>query len=141
MAREEPGSTREDLRRRIGKLEAENKRLRSEISRLKSEKEGFYTLGDQFACSLDLGEFTRKLPPFIPEHQRWAASDYPKEWSPREKASEYLVAFWGNHPVSQSYFSNVRGGQSFYKYLKRNGLLDLLPNSFQLELKRRLRQP
>jgi hypothetical protein len=130
--------TEKELKDRIRELEAENKKLKLELKKLKTGKEGFYTLNAQFDNSVDLGEFTNKLPSFIPDHKKWSANDYPNDWSPEKKASEYLVTFWKNYPVSQSFFSNVRGGQSFYKYLKRNDLFRLVPDSFQVELKRRL---
>ena len=123
---------------RIKTLEAENRRLKLEIKKLKTGREGYYTLKSQSDGSVDLGDFTQKLPIFIPEHKKWRAGDYPKDWSPEQKALDYLTTFWKNYPVSQSFFSNVRGGQSFYKYLKRNDLFRLVPNSFQLELKKRL---
>ena len=131
---------KKELLKKIAALEAENKKLKSEIKRLKKGKQGFYTLKGRFSTSLDLGDLNQKLPPFIPEHKKWKATDYPAEWEPEQKAREYLLTFWKNYPVSQSYFSNVRGGQSFYKYLKRNELFDLLPDSFQLELKKRLKK-
>jgi hypothetical protein len=130
--------TEKELLDRIKALEAENTRLKLEIKKLKTNKEGYYTLKNQFDSSIDLGEFTYSLPPFIPDHKKWSANDYPNEWSPEQKANDYLMSFWKNYPVSQSFFSNVRGGQSFYKYLKRHNLFKLLPNSFQLELKKRL---
>ncbi len=130
--------TKKEMAARIRELEAENRRLRLELNKLKRKKEGYYTLADQFDSSVNLGEFTKTLPSVIPEHKKWSASDYPVDWEPEQKAYDYLVTFWENYPVSQSYFSNVRGGQSFYKYLKRNDLFKLIPDSFQLELKKRL---
>ncbi len=127
-----------NLKKRIKELEAENKKLKSEIKKLKSDKNVFYTLKDQLSDSVDLGIITKPLPPFIPDHKKWKATDYPKEWEPKKKAEEYLLAFWKNYPVTQSYFSNIKGGQSFYKYLKRNNLFKLLPNSFQLQLKKKI---
>jgi len=73
------------LKKRIKELEAENKKLKAEIKRLKKGKEGFYTIKDQFVCSLDLGKITEKLPTSIPDHKKWKASDYPKEWSCRSE--------------------------------------------------------
>jgi hypothetical protein len=130
--------TEKELIDRIKELEAENRKLKLEIKKLKTNKEGYYTLKNQFDSSVDLGEFTNSLPPLIPDHKKWSANDYPNDWSPEQKAHDYLMTFWKNYPVSQSFFSNVRGGQSFYKYLKRNDLFKLLPDSFQLELKKRL---
>jgi hypothetical protein len=130
--------TEKELKDRIKELEAENRRLKLEIKRLKSKKEGYYTLKHQFDSSVDLGEFTNSLPSLIPDHKKWSANDYPGDWSPEQKARDYLMTFWKNHPISQSFFSNVRGGQSFYKYIKRHDLFSLIPDSFQLELKKRL---
>lgn len=128
----------EALKARIASLEAENKRLKDRIEKLKSGKEGFYTLKSGLSSLVDLGEITEKLPPEIPEHKKWKASDYPKDWPPKQKAAHYLETFWKNYPVSRSYFSNVKGGQSFYKYISRNNLFELLPDSFQLEFKKRM---
>jgi len=126
------------LRARIKELENENRKLKLEIKRLKNHEKGYYTLEEHFGSSVDLGAYTNKPPSSIPDHKKWSANDYPEDWSPEKKASEYLLSFWKNYPVSQSFFSNVRGGQAFYKYLKRNNLSDLLLNSFQLELKKRI---
>lgn len=86
---------------------------------------------------LDLGEPTKKLPKEIPEKKWWKAIDKEKDQglSPREKATQYLRDNWMNYPVTQSYFSHQRKGQSFYKYLKDKRLLFLLPTSFELQVK------
>ena len=86
--------TEELLRKRIRELEAENRKLKADIRQLKSGDNIFYTLKNQLSASVDLGEINKELPPAIPEHKKWRASDYPKEWEPKEKACKYLADFW-----------------------------------------------
>ena len=88
------------LMERIKALEAENRKLKSEIRQLKSGNNMFYTLKDQLSGPVDLGETTKKLPSIIPDHKKWKADDYPKEWSAKEKVTEYLLDFWKNYPVT-----------------------------------------
>lgn len=139
MGKKITSDTEKLLKKRIEELEAENQKLKNEICQLKSANNIFYTLRNQLASSVDLGEPTEKLPTVIPEHKKWKADEYPEEWHAKEKVAEYLSVFWKNYPVSRSYFINVKGGQAFYKYLKRNNLLDMLPDSFQLKLKTSLK--
>lgn len=126
----------EKLLERIEALEAENRRLKAEIRQLKSKDDTYYTLKRDTDGFVDLGEGTEKLPTAIPDHKKWKASDYPKDWPPEKKVEDYLKSYWRNYPVTQSYFGNVKGGQAFYKYLQRNELLHLVPTSFQLKLKK-----
>ncbi len=128
----------ESLKQRVKELEEENKRLKAGIEELRHGDKTVYSLRSQLSNSVDLGGITEKLPPIIPDHKKWKADDYPKEWEPEKKATDYLLTFWENYPVTQNYFNNVRGGQTFYKYLKRNNILKLLPNSFQLQLKKNI---
>ncbi len=125
-----------ELLNRIKELEAENKKLKTELRRLKSKDDTFYTLKKDTAAFVDLGDIKEELPTSIPDHKKWKASEYPKEWPPEKKVEEYLKTYWNNYPVTQSYFSNVKGGQAFYKYLQRNEMLHMVPTSFQLKLKK-----
>lgn len=92
--------TEKELKERIKALEVENRRLKNEIKKLRSNKQGYYTLKNQFDSSVDLGEFTHSLPPFIPEHKKWSANDYPTHRMLKNECSSLValqeLAYWSS---------------------------------------------
>ena len=135
-----PAGTKEEAKQLAKEFE-----FKVEIGKVKAElnvsNKILESINSKFGGSVDLGELTKEPPEWIPDHMAWKSSDYPAELSPIEKITAYLQDYWRGYRVTRAYFQH-KGGHGFYKYIRTNGVLDVLPTQeyFQiLEIEKYIR--